>query len=76
MKWGVNNLRATLTMYRWHWILPIRIVIEAGISVYNPARGKPIVNSADAAGREEYVDRGAANDAIVIALCNGRRHRC
>ena len=45
--------------------------IEAGISVYNRAKGKPIVNSADAAGRIEYVDLAAANDAIVIALCNG-----
>ena len=45
--------------------------IEAGISVYNRSKGKPIVNSADAAGRIEYVDLAAANDAIVIALCNG-----
>ena len=58
-------------MFRWHWILPTRHAIEAGISVYNRAKGKPIVNSADAAGRIEYVDLAAANDAIVIALCNG-----
>lgn len=45
--------------------------IEAGISVYNRAKGKPIVNSADAAGRIEYLDLAAANDAICIALCNG-----
>ena len=45
--------------------------IEAGISVYNRSKGKPIVNSADAAGRIEYVDLAAANDDIVIALCNG-----
>ena len=46
--------------------------IEAGISVYNRSKGKPIVNSADAAGRScKYVDLAAANDAIVIALCNG-----
>ena len=30
--------------------------IEAGISVYNRSKGKPIVNSADAAGRIGYVD--------------------
>ena len=30
-----------------------------------------IVNSADAAGRIENIDLAAANDAIVIALCNG-----
>ena len=45
--------------------------IEAGISVYNSSKGKPIVNSADAAGRIENIDLAAANDAIVIALCNG-----
>lgn len=45
--------------------------IEAGISVYNRSKGKPIVNSADAAGRIGYVDLAANNDAIVIALCNG-----
>ena len=45
--------------------------IEAGIAVYNRAKGKPIVNSADAAGRSEYLDLAAANDAICIALCNG-----
>ena len=35
------------------------------------SKGKPIVNSADAAGRIENIDLAAANDAIVIALCNG-----
>ena len=45
--------------------------IEAGISVYNRAKGKPIVNSADAAGRIGYIDLAGANDAICIALCNG-----
>ena len=49
----------------------IRDRIEAGISVYNRSKGKPIVNSADAAGRIENIDLAAANDAIVIALCNG-----
>ncbi len=44
--------------------------IEAGIAVYNRAKGKPIVNSADAGDRIEYVDLAAANDAIVIALCS------
>ena len=45
--------------------------IEAGIAVYNRAKGKPIVNSAAASGRIVFVDLAAANDAIVIALCNG-----
>ena len=44
--------------------------IEAGISVYNREKGKPIVNSADAGSRIEYLDLAAANDAICIALCN------
>ena len=44
--------------------------IEAGISVYNRSKGKPIVNSADAGGRIENIDLAAANDAIVIALCS------
>ena len=44
--------------------------IEAGISVYNRAKGKPIVNSADAGDRIEYLDLAANNDAIAIALCS------
>lgn len=44
--------------------------IEAGISVYNRSRGKPIVNSADAGDRISNIDLAAANDAIVIALCS------
>ena len=47
-----------------------RKAIEAGISVYNRAKGKPIVNSADAGDRIENIDLAAANDAIVIALCS------
>ena len=43
--------------------------IEAGIAVYNPAKGKPIVNSADAADRICNIDLAAANGAICIALC-------
>ena len=44
--------------------------IEAGIQVYNRAKGKPIVNSADAGDRIEYIDLAAANDACCIALCS------
>jgi 5-methyltetrahydrofolate corrinoid/iron sulfur protein methyltransferase len=43
--------------------------IEAGISVYNSEKGKPIVNSADAGDRISYIDLAAANGAICIALC-------
>ena len=44
--------------------------IEAGLAVYNRAKGKPIVNSADAGDRIEYLDLAANNDAIAIALCS------
>jgi len=44
--------------------------IEAGISVHNSSRGKPIVNSADAGDRISNIDLAAANDAICIALCS------
>ena len=44
--------------------------IEAGIQVYNRTNGKPIVNSADAGDRIEYLDLAAANDAICVALCS------
>ena len=45
--------------------------LDAGaVSVYNREKGKPIVNSADAGSRIEYLDLAAANDAICIALCN------
>jgi 5-methyltetrahydrofolate corrinoid/iron sulfur protein methyltransferase len=44
--------------------------IEAGISVYNRSRGKPIINSADAGDRISNIDVAAANEAIVIALCS------
>ena len=44
--------------------------IEAGISVYNRAKGKPIINSANAGDRIGNIDLAAANDAIVLALCS------
>jgi len=47
-----------------------KAAIEAGISVYNRSKGKPIVNSADAGDRIENIDLAAANDAICIALCS------
>ena len=57
MKWAVELLQGNFDN------VPLAVdtsnvaAIEAGISVYNRSKGKPIVNS--------------ANDAIVIALCNG-----
>ena len=71
MKWAVQLLQENFDNVPLALDTSNKEAIEAGISVYNRAKGKPIVNSADAAGRIEYVDLAAANDAIVIALCNG-----
>ena len=71
MKWAVKLLQENFDNVPLALDTANRKAIEAGISVYNRSKGKPIVNSADAAGRIEYVDLAAANDAIVIALCNG-----
>ena len=43
--------------------------IEAGLAAYNAAKGKPIINSADAGDRISNIDLAAANGAICIALC-------
>ena len=71
MKWAVQLLQSEFDNVPLALDTTNKKAIEAGISVYNRSKGKPIVNSADAAGRIEYVDLAAANDAIVIALCNG-----
>ena len=71
MKWCVELLQSNLDNVPLALDTSNKAAIEAGISVYNRAKGKPIVNSADAAGRIEYLDLAAANDAICIALCNG-----
>ena len=70
MKWGVQLLQSNFDN------IPLALdtvntkAIEAGISVYNREKGKPIVNSADAGDRLSNIDLAAANDAIVIALCS------
>ena len=71
MKWAVELLQGNFDNVPLALDTANKAAIEAGISVYNRSKGKPIVNSADAAGRIEYIDLAAANDAIVIALCNG-----
>ncbi len=71
MKWAVELLQGEFDNVPLALDTANKKAIEAGISVYNRAKGKPIVNSADADARIEYVDLAAANDAIVIALCNG-----
>ena len=71
MKWAVQLLQSNFDNVPLALDTSNKAAIEAGISVYYRAKGKPIVNSADAAGRIENIDLAAANDAIVIALCNG-----
>ena len=70
MKWAVQLLQSEFDNVQLALDTANKAAIEAGISVYNRSKGKPIVNSADAGGRIEYIDLAAANDAIVIALCN------
>ena len=65
MKWAVELLQGNFDNVPLALDTSNKKAIEAGISVYNRAKGKPIVNSADAAGRIEYLDLAAANDAIA-----------
>ncbi|MDR1949570.1 MAG: dihydropteroate synthase [Spirochaetaceae bacterium] len=69
MKWAVKLLQENFDNIPLTLDTANKKAIEAGISVYNRSRGKPIVNSADAGDRISYIDVAAANDAIVIALC-------
>lgn len=69
MKWAVQLLQSNFDNVPLCLDTANRKAIEAGISVYNRSKGKPIVNSADAGDRIENIDLAAANDAIAIALC-------
>lgn len=70
MKWGVQLLQSNFDNVPLALDTANMKAIEAGISVYNRSKGKPIVNSADAGDRAGYIDLAGANDAIVIALCS------
>ncbi|MDY2625956.1 MAG: carbon monoxide dehydrogenase/acetyl-CoA synthase methytransferase subunit [Coriobacteriales bacterium] len=70
MKWAVQLIQGEFDNIPLSLDTANRKAIEAGISVYNRSKGKPIVNSADAGDRIENVDLAAANDAIIIALCS------
>jgi 5-methyltetrahydrofolate corrinoid/iron sulfur protein methyltransferase len=70
MQWGVKLLQENLDNVPLALDTANKKAIEAGIAVYNRSKGKPIVNSADAQDRLDYIDLAAANDAIVIALCS------
>ena len=69
MKWAVKLLQENFDNVPLCLDTANKKAIEAGISVYNRAKGKPIVTSADAGDRIENIDLAAANDAIAIALC-------
>jgi len=69
MKWAVKILQENFDNVPLSLDTANKKAIEAGISVYNRAKGKPIVNSADAGDRLSYIDLAAANGAICIALC-------
>ncbi|MDD6188552.1 MAG: carbon monoxide dehydrogenase/acetyl-CoA synthase methytransferase subunit [Clostridiales bacterium] len=70
MKWAVTTLQGAFDNVPLALDTANMKAIEAGISVYNRAKGKPIVNSADAGDRIGYLDLAAANDAICVALCS------
>ncbi|MBQ4370616.1 MAG: dihydropteroate synthase [Oscillospiraceae bacterium] len=70
MKWAVQILQENFDNVPLCLDTANTKAIEAGISVYNRSKGKPIVNSADAGDRIGYIDLAAANDAICIALCS------
>lgn len=70
MKWAVQLIQENFDNVPLALDTANAKAIEAGISVYNRSKGKPIVNSADAGERIGYLDLAAANDAKVIALCS------
>lgn len=70
MKWAVELIQSHFDNVPLALDTANRKAIEAGISVYNRSKGKPIINSADAGDRIENIDLAAANDAIVVALCS------
>jgi 5-methyltetrahydrofolate corrinoid/iron sulfur protein methyltransferase len=69
MKWAVKLLQENFDNVPLCLDTANKKAIEAGISVYNRGKGKPIVNSADAGDRLSNIDLAAANGAICIALC-------
>ena len=70
MQWAVHTIQDAFDNVPLALDTANMKAIEAGIAVYNRAKGKPIVNSADAGDRIEYLDLAANNDAIAIALCS------
>ena len=70
MKWAVQLLQGEFDNVPLALDTANMAAIEAGITVYNRSKGKPIVNSADAGSRFNRIELAANNDAICIALCS------
>jgi 5-methyltetrahydrofolate corrinoid/iron sulfur protein methyltransferase len=70
MRWVVKLLQENFDNVPLSLDTANKKAIEAGIEVYNRAKGKPIINSADDGDRKSNIDLAAANDAIIIALCS------
>jgi len=70
MKWAVKLIQENCANVPLCLDTANRKAIEAGISVHNNSKGKPIINSADAGDRIGNIDLAAANGAICIALCS------
>ncbi len=70
MKWAVKLLQENFDNVPLSLDTANKKAIEAGISVYNRSKGKPIINSANAGDRIENIDLAAANDAIIFSLCS------
>ena len=68
MKWAVTLLQENLDNVPLVLDTVNQKAIIAGISVYNSAKGRPIVNSADAGERLSNIDLAAEHGAICIAL--------
>ncbi|OAA91420.1 carbon monoxide dehydrogenase/acetyl-CoA synthase methytransferase subunit [Clostridium ljungdahlii] len=69
MQWGVKALQSEFDNVPLALDTTNKKAIEAGLKVYNRAKGKPIINSADAGERIGNIDLAAEYDAMSIALC-------
>jgi 5-methyltetrahydrofolate corrinoid/iron sulfur protein methyltransferase len=69
MRWAVKLLQENCDNVPLCLDTANKKAIEAGISVYNAEKGRPVINSADPGDRISYIDLAAANGAICIALC-------
>jgi 5-methyltetrahydrofolate corrinoid/iron sulfur protein methyltransferase len=70
MKWAVKLIQENFDNVPLSLDTANKKAIEAGISVYNRSKGKPIINSANAGDRIENIDLAAANGAIILSLCS------